>query len=351
MKSTLGAIAVFSTLVAGQIGYDTFFPPQLNSTTYITNTTAGTYGGVYSAGTTNTSYPANAETYDYCHMPHPRNNTYKLPAAVANGSVKANIIYLEYVQRHQRRTAYNILPGGEDVAYQCNNVRPYLYAGPGDNISAQAPLPVYAQTYTDPTNPFVASYVSGTCQYPQITIGGLLDGYVHGADLAAVYKTKLGLIPATPNDQVYFRSTESPLTQDSAGGVLRGVWPNYTGALPLHQQASAVDTVNSGYSCALRSALLSNLESTSLWKQHLNATAPLLAALSPYTQNSSAWTATFDHLSDNFQARLCNGYNLPCNENDTSDCVTMEQADEVFRAGDWEWNYCTCLKPGNYSMH
>ena len=113
MKSVIAAIALLSSLVTAQTGYDTFFPPQLNSTSYITNSSAGTYGGVYMAGTTDTSYPADPLTYDYCHMPHPRNDTYKLPAPVANGSVKANIVYLEYVQRHQRRTAYNILPGGE----------------------------------------------------------------------------------------------------------------------------------------------------------------------------------------------------------------------------------------------
>lgn len=46
-------------------------------------------------------------------MPHPRVSEYQLPAPVANGSVKAEIVYLEYLQRHQRRTMYNVLPSGE----------------------------------------------------------------------------------------------------------------------------------------------------------------------------------------------------------------------------------------------
>jgi hypothetical protein len=50
-----------------------------------------------------------------------------------------------------------------------------------------------------------------------------------------------------------------------------------------------------------------------------------------------SWTNTFDHLTDNFQSRLCNGYQLPCNPNNLTQCVTQAQADEVFRAGDWEW--------------
>ena len=182
--------------------------------------------------------------------------------------------------------------------------------------------------------------MNGTCQYPQLTIGGLLDGYQHGQDLWGVYGAKLGLIPREPNGRVYFRSSESALTQDSAGGVLRGLWPDYMGALPLHQQASAVDTVNGGFSCPAQGTLLSAIKSTAEWQQHLNVTASLRANLgSQLGANNSAWQSTFDHFEDNFQGRLCNGYQLPCNVKNTSDCVTMAQADEVFRAGDWEWNY------------
>ncbi|KAF9081198.1 hypothetical protein BGX29_004691, partial [Mortierella sp. GBA35] len=54
---------------------------------------------------------------------------------------------------------------------------------------------------------------------------------------------------------------------------------------------------------------------------------------------NSAWQKSFDHFSDNFQARLCNGYALPCSFTNHSNCVTVEQAEEVFRAGDWEWQF------------
>lgn len=46
-------------------------------------------------------------------MPHPRADVYQLPTPVANGSVRAELVYLQYIQRHQRRTSYNSLPGGE----------------------------------------------------------------------------------------------------------------------------------------------------------------------------------------------------------------------------------------------
>ncbi|KAI9926091.1 hypothetical protein MW887_004553 [Aspergillus wentii] len=200
---------------------------------------------------------------------------------------------------------------------------------------------VYAQTYSDPFNPFLSSYVNGSCQYPQLTVGGLLDGTQHGRDLRAVYGDKLDLLPASPDqNKVWFRSSSSALTQGSAGAVLRGVFPNYQGALPLHQQASSVDTVDQGFSCPARDSVLSSIQSTDEWNEHLSVTKSLRDNLATkFDANSSSWMDTFDHFNDNFQARLCNGYHPPCRLQNQSDCVTSSQIDEAFRAGDWEWNY------------
>lgn len=200
---------------------------------------------------------------------------------------------------------------------------------------------MYAQTYTDPSNPFVMDYVNSSCQFPQLTLGGFLDGYRHGRDLWAVYGEGMRLIPATPDTKtVWFRSSSSPLTQSSAGAVLRGIWPDHHGPLPLHQQAVGVDTVNQGYPCPARSHLLSQIESTEEWKQHLAATKPLRDRLANLLgANKTDWMSTFDHFADNFQARLCNGYRLPCSRARPSACVSESDAYEVFRAGDWEWNY------------
>lgn len=90
-----------------------FYPPDLNQTAWITNTSLGTYGGIYRAPTDQPSDPSPYGVYDYCSMPHPREMEYELPAAVRNGSVEADLVYLEYLQRHQRRTPYNIFPEGE----------------------------------------------------------------------------------------------------------------------------------------------------------------------------------------------------------------------------------------------
>ncbi|KAJ5222945.1 uncharacterized protein N7469_009185 [Penicillium citrinum] len=312
---------------------DTFYPP-LNQTSYITNSSAGTYGGFYQAGTRGPTGGDPYGTYDYCSMPHPRE--YELPSQASGGAAK--LVKLSYLQRHQRRSPYNILPGGENQAYHCDNVRPYLYAGP-NSASGMQPMPVYAQTYGDPNDPFKTG-VNSTCQFPQITIGGIEDGYQHGKDIWNVYHKKLGLIPKQPNERVWFRSSDSPLVQASAGAVLRGVWPDYKGALPLHQMVTSVDTVNEGFSCNAISSTLDKIKATDKWTEHMKVTEKLRSQLgSMLGAEDSSWQETFDHFCDNFQARLCNGYELPCSVTNSSQCVTMKMAQEVFRAGDWEWNY------------
>lgn len=109
-------LAAFATVAVGLTPLETFYPPDLNDTSYITNASIGTYGGIYQTGTRVSSINTTYGTYDYCAMPHPRVQEYELPSPVRNGSVNASLIYLEYLQRHQRRTPYNILPGGE-VSY------------------------------------------------------------------------------------------------------------------------------------------------------------------------------------------------------------------------------------------
>lgn len=92
---------------------ETFYPPSLNQTSYISNGSIGTYGGIYNAPTNGPTEGTPYGTYDYCSMPHPRVQEYALPGPIADGTLKGNLVYLEYLQRHQRRTPYNILPGGE----------------------------------------------------------------------------------------------------------------------------------------------------------------------------------------------------------------------------------------------
>ncbi|KAH6603258.1 histidine phosphatase superfamily [Trichoderma cornu-damae] len=320
-------------LVAGSAlsPVDTFYPPGLNDTSYISNGALGTYGGIYTAPADEPSQGSPYGVYDYCSMPHPRVSGYELP-----GDGRAKLVHLEYLQRHQRRTMYNLAPGGEP--FDCSTFEGYLY---GSQVRGTSGLEVFADVYTDPSNPFVDAlpYVNSTCFFPQLTTGGFLDGVQHGRDLWALYGERLGLIPDSPDDKVWLRSSSSPLTQQSAGGVLRGLWPHYAGSAPLRQQPGP-DTVNNGYPCNARGSILSSIQSTDEWSEHLSATAELRQSLGDILgATSGSWQNTFDHFSDNFQARLCNGYRLPCSFADPSACVSQQQAEEVFRAGDWEWNH------------
>lgn len=109
-RAMAAGILAQGVLVAGAnlSPVDTFYPPGLNSTSYITSSGLGTYGGIYTAPANEASQGSPYGVYDYCSMPHPRVNGYELPS-----DRHAKLVYLEYMQRHQRRTMYNLAPGGE----------------------------------------------------------------------------------------------------------------------------------------------------------------------------------------------------------------------------------------------
>ena len=107
----------------GMAAVDSFYPNVLDNVSWITDASLGTYGASYEAPAEEASpFPPHG-SYDYCSMPHPRVEEYRLPAAVENGSSEADLVFLEYMQRHQRRTPYNILPSGEVRRYS-NYPRP-----------------------------------------------------------------------------------------------------------------------------------------------------------------------------------------------------------------------------------
>lgn len=276
--------------------------------------------------------------YNYCSMPHPSVSFYKEPKPVANGTVKADLHALLYIQRHQKRTAYHLFPYGENQVYDCSDVQPFSYTG-ASNGSSPKPLPVFAATYVDRENPLYDTLTNSTCQFPQLTVGGFLDGVQHGRELYELYGDKYHVIPHKPSPKtVWLRSSTAPLTQGSAGGVLRGLWPHYDQPLPLHQQIDSIDSHESP--CDYSNTLKSASQTTAAWEKHLNVTESLRKELAAMLfTNNSDWNSDFDHYNDNFQARLCNGYKLPCDQSGSGKCVSAEQARQVFVAGDWEYNY------------
>lgn len=51
------------------------------------------------------------------------------------------------------------------------------------------------------------------------------------------------------------------------------------------------------------------------------------------------WHVSFDHYYDNMSAKQCHGKSLPCNVNATSECVSQDLANTVYRLGNWEYSY------------
>lgn len=102
LRAEIAVIVALAPAAFGLTPLETFYPPDLNETSYITNSSLATYGGIYNSAKRNPE--SSARVYDYCSMPHPRATEYKVPAAISNGSLTGSIVYLEYLQRHQRRT-------------------------------------------------------------------------------------------------------------------------------------------------------------------------------------------------------------------------------------------------------
>lgn len=339
------AIVFLATLVAPVVAWNTFitdtlYPPnvpikpyskgyQLPLGTRHKTPTASIYGG-----------------YNYCSMPHPHMATYELPDAILNGSVSATLAGLTYIQRHQKRTSYHTYEE-EDVSYDCSQLVPFVFGENRDSTGLlNAAIPVHDQVYTPDTNPYVSSgYVPhGSCQFPQLTIGGLEDGFQHGRDLWAVYGEYLGLIPSVPTtDSVWFRRSNKDLTGQTAGGVLRGIWPDHQETLSIHQQRAEVDTIGSKYPCAKRDKLKKDIKKSQKWKEHDELMGEVIDDLHETVFGDSEYR--YSKWSDTFQSRLCNGYPLPCGSNSTSKCVSKDDAAQIFSGEDWEFYYLYIADP------
>ncbi len=202
------------------------------------------------------------------------------------------------------------------------------------------------QGYLSPVNPFVPQGWVGTCQFPQITSGGLTDSWQHGADLYAVYHDLLGFLRGRLDDwrsRVAYRVTQNVITSQVAGMVVSGMWAT-ADPVPLVIEAANVDSLEPQYSCPAANNVFSSIKSSSAWNGHLDAAKSLYATLddiSGVSPSDGGFHASFDHYYDNLSARQCHAKPLPCklvNGANSSTCVTQDLADAVYRMGNWEYN-------------
>ena len=302
----------------------------------------GVYGFIFNSSHTPSSVPY-ATTYNWCNMPHVRKTEY--PAV---SSPDLQLSYVEVIQRHHKRTPYaaNTFPVETDSWY-CNDTALYYYGAPS-NPSGSASAETYWSVFTDASNPFLAPGFPGDCEFPQLTRGGLDDAWQHGKDLYGVYGDMLGLFPepqgtnGSPLD-VTFRVTNNVITSQVAGMVLNGMFGT-TSSVPLLVQPDSIDSLEPTYTCPAADVLKSTFgvsSNDSTWLAHLSASASLaqtLDAISGVSPNAIGWHQSWDHYFDNLSSRQCHSKALPCNST-TGACVTQNEADEVYRLGEWEYSW------------
>lgn len=300
----------------------------------------GTYGFVFNSSTLPEEIPYG--TYNWCNMPHVRRAEYP----------KVNLSYvLEYVEvihRHHKRTPYaaTTFPV-EAYPWYCDNEALFYYGAPLPTHGANHSANTYWSVYTSSSNPLAPRGFNGTCQFPQITRGGLDDSWQHGNDLYGVYHDLLGFLPEKydPN-LVSFRVTNNVITSQVASMVMSGMFGGQAQqTLPLLVQPASIDSLEPAYTCLAANKNFSAYgvgSSDPGWTSHLKAASDLYANLDTICgipPTDSGFHMSFDHYFDNLSARLCHAKPLPCNPGNPSLCVTQAMADEVFRLGQYEYSY------------
>ncbi|KAI8937712.1 hypothetical protein NX059_005413 [Plenodomus lindquistii] len=298
----------------------------------------GTNGFIFNSSQLPSEVPYG--TYNWCNMPHVRKQEYK------KVSEEYELVYVEFIHRHHKRTPYasNTFPK-ESYRWDCNDQGLFYYGEPL-NPTGNASASTYWSVYTDPTNPFPQSGFNGTCQFPQISRGGLDDSHQHGKDLYGVYHDLLHFLPSNLSDKVSYRVTNNVITSQVAGMLINGMYaPSSSSNIPLHIQPPTIDSLEPQYPCPAATSLYSSYGVGSRapnWTAHLTAAAPLFASLDKISNippTSPAWHTSLDHYYDNLSARQCHSKPLPCSLADPSLCVTQEMADTVYRLGQYEYSF------------
>ncbi|KAK6523955.1 hypothetical protein TWF281_001912 [Arthrobotrys megalospora] len=317
-----------------------WYPP---AATWINNLTSilsdeGVHGFIFNGSTLPGG--VDPDRYNWCNMPHVRPNTYKTPPEIFK------LVYVEVIQRHHKRTPYqdNTFPV-ENYPWECSDQGLYFYGEPfGPEINSSARI--YWKVEDNPTNPFIAPGFQGSCQFPQITRGGLDDSWQHGRDLYNVYGAMLKFLPPKHDSTVVFRVTSNQITSQVAGMLINGMFgPSQIDRIPLSIQPGLVDSLQPSYSCPKASILYQEYAVGSMepkWRLHLDKTKDFLQALdliSGVPADNEGFHKSFDHYYDNLSSRLCHQKPLPCTADGSPRCVTQRQADTVFRLGQYEYSY------------
>lgn len=305
----------------------------------------GNLSTVFSSSHTNGSYNSSyVDTedygiYNYCNMPHVRSSEYKVPES------EYSLQYVEVIHRHHKRTPYqsNTFPQ-EDVLLSCSSTQNFYFGQVIDHPDQS--IDIGWSNVQDPINPFSYDHpgFNGTCQFPQITDGGLNDSFYHGIDLYRNYFSNLKFLPEKYNSSlVQFYVTSNVITSQVAGALVAGMYPRQENEekVIVNVQRAASDSLEPKYPCAGADSTKTDIYRENEWISHLNQSQDLfdeLDAISGIDRSEEEWHVSWDHYFDNLSHRLCHGLPLPC-KFDGGDCISEAQAFQVFRLGDFEYHY------------
>lgn len=347
--ATLCCYFYYITTVYGfsnQIGIQDLFQKQVSNEQSSNNNNnddyiASNYFPPKLSGSSSTDYVSSTD-YNYCNMPHVNTNNYKIPPQ------DYKLRYLEVIQRHHKRTPYqsNMFPK-EDLPYSCDDLDSYYYST-SSSISPNKEVAHISwnvqQVLQGPLKDLYKGSLNTSCQFPQITSGGLLDSKNHGEDIYKVYHTMLEFLPSKYSpDKISYRVSTNSITSQVAGALIKGTYPDAQ-HVSVEVQPDVVDTLNANYPCSGADSLRSKIESDDSWKKRhsdMSALFQLLDEVSGVSSSDIGWHQTIDHYFDNLSFRTCHQLPYPCSDldNGSNKCITEADALKVFELGDWEYNY------------
>ncbi|KAF8915656.1 histidine phosphatase [Mucidula mucida] len=315
-----------------------YAPSTTTNISYVMNGTTDAPGIFNSSQTPDALYGV----YNWCNMPHVRAREYITP------SDKYTLEYVEVIQRHHKRTPYGSNTFfKEDVSWSCEGSGPVHYA---KSTTGPRVAEIQWQAYGSAENPWTSTvgpgFVDSTCQFPQITTEGLWDAYIHGVDLRKVYARRLNLSSKLETSAALVRVTNNVITSQVAGGLVRGLFPDTHNA-EVHIERDGIDSLEPSLdpcdNLVKPGITDKGAGDGGVWTGHLEAAASLYEKLDAVSgidsEDTAGWHTWFDHYYDNLSAKQCHGFSLPCSVNDTSLCVTQDEANNVYRLGNWEYSY------------
>lgn len=162
-----------------------------------------------------------------------------------------------------------------------------------------------------------------------------------------MYHDLLNFIPADYDPKkVSYRVTNNVITSQVVGQVVQGQYSSLTNVpVGVGIQPASIDSLEPKYTCDAADDLRSSYgvgSRAANWTLHLNESRALFArldAVSGVNASDKDWHSWFDHYFDNLSARLCHQKPLPCQAGNASNCVTQEDANAVFRRGQYEYSF------------